>query len=189
MRKLNDLEAIMGPNIWEHWAGTNITPPDLNAAAGVPTEAVAIAAKILLGNLATGPNALMRIAALTTIIAIFAGIIAPQEQGKLHILHNRHGGEEVEELEDDAQLQSPVEGQLPVIGPLEMDPVDHHLAGGQVVEPPEKVQQGALSRSRGAGDGDELPAADLQRDRVQGEHRGGAIGAGGFDDSDHGVHK
>jgi len=28
MRKLNDLEAIMGPNIWEHWAGTNITPPD-----------------------------------------------------------------------------------------------------------------------------------------------------------------
>ena len=67
MRKLNDLEAIMGPNIWEQWAGTNIMPPDLRAAAGVPTEVVAIAAKILLGNLATGPNALMRIAALTTI--------------------------------------------------------------------------------------------------------------------------
>ena len=70
-----------------------------------------------------------------------------------------------------------------------MHPVDHDLPRGGVIEAAQKIQQGALARAARAGHGNELTPGDLQGNRVEGGDGRGAIGAGGFDETDHAVHK
>ena len=66
--------------------------------------------------------------------------IAAQEEGQFDILRDAHRGEEIEKLEDHPELRAPVEGQFLVVGAFQMHSVDHHLAGGGVVQTPQKVE-------------------------------------------------
>ncbi len=118
-----------------------------------------------------------------------SGGITAQEEGHLYVLGDGHRGEEVEELEDDPEPGAPVKGQLPVPGGLQMDAVDDDLSRGGMVETAQKVKQRALAGAARAGDGDEFPPGDFQRELVQGRDRRLAVGAGGFDEADHAVHK
>ena len=115
--------------------------------------------------------------------------ITTEQEGQLDILHNGHRGKQVEELENDPELQSPVLGEGFVIRMLQMDPIHDDLARGRVIKATQQVKQRAFARATGTSDGEEFAALDFQGNRVKGRDRRDAVGAGGFDESDHAVHK
>jgi len=92
-------------------------------------------------------------------------------EGEGHVLRRALEGEQVERLEDEADVAVPVERRLPfgqvrheravqVVGPL--------VVG---VEDAEHVEQGRLPRSRGAHDGDELSGLDGEVGRLEDAQR------------------
>ncbi len=90
------------------------------------------------------------------------------EQRQLHVLQRVEPGQQVEGLEDEADAAVADLGQVPRRHARDV------LAGQQVAPPvravqaAEDVHQGALARTRGAGDGDHLPFLDGQGNVVQG---------------------
>ena len=112
-----------------------------------------------------------------------------EQEGHFHIFSHIHRWEQIKELEDNPEFRAPIECQFSVVSPLKMHSVNHHLARGGVIQSSQKIQQRALPRSAGTRDGDELTPVNFQRNVIQGDHRWSAIGAGGFDETDHSVHK
>ena len=93
-----------------------------------------------------------------------------QQERKSHVFPDRHGGQQIEKLEDDAHVDPAVAGALRVRHGVERFSIDKNFAAGGSVEGPEQVQQSALSaatfpRYRGEG-----AAFQLQRNRLQGLH-------------------
>ena len=90
------------------------------------------------------------------------------------LLRGEHG-EEVEELEDEADVLAPELRQLGVAELGDGRPVDLDVALGGTVEAGEDVHEGRLAGARGPHDGGELAALDVQRDAAQRSHRGVAF--------------
>src|SRR5260370_14359761 len=77
------------------------------------------------------------------------------------------GGDEVEELEDEADQTPPQQREGRVVHPGGHLAVDQDVAGARDVQPPRQVQERRFARSAGSHDGDELPAADLEGHAVE----------------------
>jgi hypothetical protein len=117
------------------------------------------------------------------------GAISAQQEWQFGILRNRHGGEEVEKLEDNPEFCPPEEGQFLIPGIFQVNAVHHHFTGSWAIQSPQKIENSTLSGTARAGDCNKLAPPDFQRKRIQGSNRGRTVGAGGFDESNHGVHK
>ncbi len=100
------------------------------------------------------------------------------DQRELHVLPRRHGGEEVELLEDEA------DAAVAHLGQRGLAHVAHVLAGqvvaarGRDVEAAQDVHQRRLARARWSDDGDVLAFVDGQAHPAQ---RGDRDGAGAVD--------
>ena len=117
----------------------------------------------------------------------FPGIPA-QEQGKFHIFADRHGREEIEELENDPERVAPVAGELALARAVQFQPIDPDLARGRRVEAAKEVQQRAFAATARAGDRREVAGREIERHAVQRPHLAGAGGIGSRDiaEFDHG---
>ena len=116
-----------------------------------------------------------------------AGPVAAQEQGKFDILHRGHGGEQIEKLEDDAEVLAPVGRELCFAGVVQRESVDGDLSGTRLVESAEEIEQCAFAATARSGDRAERMRRDLQRDVAQGVHFAGrrGINAGDMAQTDH----
>ncbi len=106
---------------------------------------------------------------------------AGQQRGEFDVVGDGEVGDQVEELEDDADV---VPAQLRPAGlavGVDLAAVDPEGAAVGAVEAAEEVQEGGLAGSGGAGDRDELAACDRQVDAAYGVDGGGALGPVGLD--------
>lgn len=117
------------------------------------------------------------------------GGFATEEKGEFDILDDGHGGEEIEELEDDAHLVAAVAGEAGVGGVVEREIADPDLAGVGVVEAAEKVEESAFTTSAGSGDDGELAGINVEAHVVEGPDGGFAAGVNSGDvlKADHGM--
>ena len=95
---------------------------------------------------------------------------AAQVQRQADVLEARQGRQQVEELEDEADLVAADAGQRVVRQAAQGFAVDGDDAGGGAIESAEQVEQRGLSRARGSDDRDHLAAGDGESDRVEGGH-------------------
>jgi hypothetical protein len=79
-------------------------------------------------------------------------------------------GDEVEGLEDEAEILAPEIGQLLLAEGIEVDTVHPYLAGAGVAESAENGQKGALTRTRWPHDAEKGPLRHAQVDPFQGLH-------------------
>ena len=88
-----------------------------------------------------------------------------------HVLLRREGGEQVEALEDEADLpQADVAaGIVPQVG--EVAPPDQHPPGARRIQARDQVENRALARAARAQDGDELARRDAEAHLTQGGDR------------------
>ena len=116
-----------------------------------------------------------------------AGFLAAEKEGEFGVLDGRHGGKEIEKLEDNAESFAAVGGEGGVIGSVEGKPIDRDLARGRLVESAEQVEQGAFAAAARSGHGDEFGGGDLQAHFAQGVHFAGGrgINAGDMAEVDH----
>jgi len=100
-----------------------------------------------------------------------AGSDAGQQRRKFHIVRDGHVGEQVEELEDEADVLAaqhrPV-SQRELINPL---PAQPYLAARSPFQPAEHMQQRRFTRTGRPHDRHELAAADRDVDAADGFHR------------------
>ena len=121
----------------------------------------------------------------------FAGPVATQKQGKFHVFHRGHGREQIEKLEDDAEMLAPVSGEFRFAGVVQGETVDRDFAGRRLVESAEEVEQGAFAAAARSGHRAERMRRDFQRDIAQGVHFAGGrgINAGDMAQTDHPDHE
>ena len=91
-------------------------------------------------------------------------------RGQGHVLLGGERGEQVEELEDEADVVAPQRGQLLVVQPLVVAAGDGDRPGGRRFEGPDDVQQGALPGARRSHDRDHLAGLDHEVDAIEGAH-------------------
>ena len=95
-------------------------------------------------------------------------VAAPRDQRREeHVLLGGQRGEQVEELEDEADLVAAQPGQPAVAEPVVALAAEQDVAGAGGIERPEEVEQRALPGARRPHDGDHLPPADLDVDAVE----------------------
>ena len=106
--------------------------------------------------------------------SVFAQRVRParEQEGKKDIFFHGEGGEEVEELEDEADLELAQAGEGVVVHGVEREAVDVHLAGAGGVEGAEDVKEGAFATAAGSGDSDDLPGENFQANAPEGIHLG-----------------
>src|SRR5262249_39200317 len=76
-------------------------------------------------------------------------------------------GEEVEELEDEADLPAPEDRDLVVAHPRDRGAADDDLPLGGLVEAAQQMEQRALARAAGTDHGHELSGRDVERHPAQ----------------------
>ena len=76
-------------------------------------------------------------------------------------------GDQVEALEDEAELFVAQARARVVVHALDVDAVEHVLAVGEFLEQAGDVQEGGLARAGRAGDGDELALLDVDVEAAQ----------------------
>ena len=101
-------------------------------------------------------------------------LVAPprDQRGQQHVLLGGQRGQQVEELEDEADLLPAQPGELAVAEPVVALAGEQDLARAGGVERAQQVQEGALPRARGAHDRGHLAALDLEADAVEGADGG-----------------
>ena len=83
------------------------------------------------------------------------------------VLVCREAGDQVEELEDEPDVLTPVTSQRPLVGGAEIPVTIEHLARAGHVESPDDVQEGRLAASRRTQQHDELPLVHPKVDAAQ----------------------
>jgi hypothetical protein len=86
---------------------------------------------------------------------------------QLDVLAGAEAGEEVEELEDEAEIGGPEPGPLALAETADLAPVESQPPLARRVEGAEQVEQRALAAARGTDDRDQLARLDPHRDPVQ----------------------
>jgi hypothetical protein len=95
-----------------------------------------------------------------------------QLQRQRDVLGRRQHGQQVEELEDEADVVAPQLRELAVVQAADVDAGDGDLARRGLVEAGEDVHQRRLARARRAHDGGQPAFGDLDRHAAQrGDHR------------------
>ena len=89
-------------------------------------------------------------------------------EGQLHVLQHGLVGDEVVALEHEPDGVVPVGVPVPVLKVLGGAAVDDQVPRGVLVQAAHDVQQGGFAAARGAQDGHEFPAAELEADAPQG---------------------
>ena len=84
------------------------------------------------------------------------------------VFRDRQAGDQVIELEHEADVAAPVGGQLGLARPAQVLLAEQHRARSGGIESAQDVEQGRLAAARGAQQDDELAAPDLQVDLAQG---------------------
>ena len=98
-------------------------------------------------------------------------LAAGDDRRQRHVLEDGHALEEVEELEDDADVAPAQPGEL-VLGPPGHQLAGHHdVPSSGDVEPGHQVEQRRLAAPRGPHQGHELAGRDGQVDAAQRPHR------------------
>ena len=103
------------------------------------------------------------------------GVAAGELQRQEDVLARVEDRQQVEELEDEADVVAAQLGELAVVEPGEVDAVDHDRARGRAVEAGEDVHQRRLARARRAHDRGQPAGRELDRDAVERGHRGLAL--------------
>ena len=103
------------------------------------------------------------------------GLAAGDRERQDQVLLGGEHRQQVEELEDEAELVAAQLGQRAVVEPGDLDAVELDRAGGRLVEPGEDVHQGRLARARGSHDRREAAALEAGADVDQGVDRGFAL--------------
>ena len=98
-----------------------------------------------------------------------------QALGQEDVLLGGQGGQQVEGLEDEAELVAAHGGELLVLHARQVLSGDEDAAGGGGVQAGHAVQEGGLTRARRPHDGHELAFGDGEADRVQGDDLGVAL--------------
>src|SRR5688500_3940983 len=83
-----------------------------------------------------------------------------EQQRKGNVLQHVHRRQEVEELEDEADLPTTKLRQRSVIGRMEGEPIDDNLAGSGMIQSTQEMDQGALAAAARAADGHKFVARD-----------------------------
>jgi hypothetical protein len=99
--------------------------------------------------------------------ALAARIDAAKVHRQHHVLHHRQGGEQLEELEDDADVPPAPAGQLVLAQFVNGLAADEHLTAGGSVDSGNHVQERGLARSGGTHHADELSSPYLQGDVLE----------------------
>ena len=99
---------------------------------------------------------------------------AGDRRRQLDVLAGAEAGQEVEELEDEAEVCGPEPGPLSFAEAADLAAVEAQPSLARGVEGAEQVQQRALAAARGADDRDQLAGLDPHRDPVQNLHCAGA---------------
>ena len=98
------------------------------------------------------------------------------EVGLAVVLFDGECGDEVEGLEDEADLAAPVSGEFFVGHLRDVAAVEEILAGGGAVEAAQDVHERALARAAGAHDGNVVTELDGGLDALEGFDHDGAVG-------------
>ena len=99
------------------------------------------------------------------------GLAAGDRERQHQVLLGGEDRQQVEELEDEAELVAAQLGQLAVVEAGDLDPVELDRAGGRLVEPGEDVHQRRLAGAGGAHDRGEAVALEGGADPGQGVDR------------------
>ena len=100
------------------------------------------------------------------------GVCSTVEQARhLHVLLDRQVRQEVEELENDADVTAPVERALPIGKMGDVPAADADRSGSRRVDPRDEVKESRLSAARRSDDGEELARGNRQVDGVEREDR------------------
>src|SRR5690242_4483874 len=121
------------------------------------------------------------------------GLPAGDRERQDQVLLGGEDRQQVEELEDEAELVAAQLGQLAIVEAGDVDPVELDPARGRLVEASEDVHQGRLAGAGGPHDRGEAVALEAGRDAVEGVYRGvalpvAAVEIGGDDDWSVGAH-
>src|SRR5690606_10814641 len=92
---------------------------------------------------------------------------AAQLGGQGHILEHREGGQQVEELEYEANMIAAEQGALGLVHRYQILPLQPDLTRVGQVNAADQIQEGAFAAARGAEHGDEFAGLDLQIDITQ----------------------
>ena len=103
------------------------------------------------------------------------------EQGHLHIFEGGELRQQVELLEDEADLLAPDLTELVLGAVVHVLPVQQVVAAVGHVQAADDVHQGGLPAARGPQDGHELPGADVEAHVLEHVHRGVPQGIGFID--------
>ncbi len=125
-------------------------------------------------GLPTEPHGTKGVEALLTATATRGRSIA-ELQGQLDILAGVQCRQEMEVLEDDADVAAPPTGEPIVRQLIDPHPVDDERARRRPIDAGDQGTERRLAGSRGPDDGDELAAVDLEVDAVDAELGGGTL--------------
>ena len=87
-----------------------------------------------------------------------------QVQGEGDVFQAGERGQEVEELEDEADFVAAEAGEIVIGEGGDGLAVDADLARGGAVQAADEIEEGGLAGARGSDDGDHLAARDFQMD-------------------------
>jgi hypothetical protein len=97
-------------------------------------------------------------------------ILARQLQGERHVLECRHGGNEMEGLEHDADAPASKTGERILVEAGQIRAVHDHPAGIRALQSRHGHEQGGLSGARGTDETHRLALADAERNALQDMH-------------------
>src|SRR5215471_16724986 len=97
---------------------------------------------------------------------------ATQLQRQLNVFPCRQGGQQLEELEDDADVAAPPPGELVLAHVANLVTSKGNAARCGPVDSGQDVEQRRLAASRGSVDGEQAAVRDLECDRVEDGGRG-----------------
>ena len=92
---------------------------------------------------------------------------AGDDRGQSHVLLDGEHGNQVEELEHEADPPAPEERELVVAQGRQRRAVHHDLTRGGRVEAAHEMEQGGLPGSRRSHDGEEAPGGHVEGDAVE----------------------
>src|SRR5919197_1327489 len=106
------------------------------------------------------------------VVPAWLGLAAGDLERQEDVLLRREHRQQVEELEDEADVIAPQRGQPGVVEAGHLGIADPHLPTVGLVEAGEDVHERRLARARRAHDGGQPPGLDLERDAPEGVDRG-----------------
>ncbi len=125
-------------------------------------------------GLSTEPHGTKGVEALLTATAARGRSVA-ELQGQLHVLAGVQGGQQMEVLEDDANVAATPTGE-PIVGELvDPYPVDDERTRRRPIDTCDQGAERRLAGSGGPDDGDELATVDVEVDAIDAELGGGTL--------------